>query len=133
MDNSLFEKLEKFIDENRGNNVFRGQDIKKELVCYLLNDTCIYIENDNEIVGILCYEYTEYFPLTITIREILTTNNGVMVKLLEQMAKHISTPNVIVLASRKLSTKIVEYKNPRRLLKLIQRLYGSRRRSTTSI
>jgi hypothetical protein len=132
MDSLLFEKLENFVEHNRKGNVFRGQDVKDELVGYLLNATCIYTEENDEITGILCYEFTEYFPLTITICEILCIKPGTMVELLEQLSQ-VTPPNFKLLASRKLSTKTVEYKNPRRLLKLIQYLYGKRRWSTTPI
>lgn len=136
MDSLLFNKLAQFVREYGQGKAFRSGDIEGELTCYLASDNCLWLTDDDnpyEVTAVLCYEITEYFPLTVTICELVCSKDGAMAKILEELGDRLP-PSFKLQASRKFSTKTVDYKNPRRILKLIQRLhYGSRQIGNASI
>lgn len=133
MDNSQFNRVVAFIKKYGGSTTFRSGNVAGELTTYLLDDSCIIEESDDKILGILCYEILEFFPLQVEITELISPEYGVMVILLEKLGEKMPK-SFRLFANRNLKT--IEYKNPRRILKLIQHLtvtnkiYGSRPVST---
>lgn len=120
-----------FVMANRGTKCFRNQTLETisyNLVAHNLNDTLEVYKDGDEIKGIVIWDFVEYFPITICIVEALCIQRGILPQLLQNIATKLP-PSFRCIADRKGATKVVEYKNPRRiinLLKLKDNTHGSR-------
>jgi hypothetical protein len=94
-------------------------DIRLDISQCLFSESLVYEEDKGDIKGILLWDIESYIPLRVCIREVLTTTNGALGNLLQQLDDRMP-PSYRVIAQRQKGIGIVEYKNPKRILKLIQ-------------
>ncbi len=117
-------KLTSFVFNNRGTKCFKDlslEDIRLDVSFALISDQCVYNEDENGYInGLIIWDIEEYIPLRICIREALTNSKGILGKLLQQLADKLPPSFVMIAQRRRSKDGLIEYKNPRRIMKLIQ-------------
>ena len=116
--------LVEYILANRGDTSFIGQDkdaIFKLLIFHLNNDTVVTHKNEqDEIDGVLLWHIQKFIPLTVYIVECISTGKKALPEMLSSFVKDMP-PNFICHATRNKGAKSIQYKNPHRILKLIEK------------
>lgn len=116
--------LLEYIIANRGDTGFFDKsvdDIKMLLIYHTNNDTIITHVNHEyfKIDGVLLWNIEKYIPLTVNIVECISTGKTSLVDMLTDFVKDMP-PNFICIAKRNRASKDIQYKNPRRILKLLK-------------
>lgn len=97
------------------------EDIRLDITHALISDSIAFNLDENDHVnGLIIWDFEEYIPLRLCLREALTTTPGILGKLLQELADKLPPSFVMIAQRRKSKTGIIEYKNPRRIAKLIQ-------------
>ena len=114
--------LLEYILANRGDTGFFDKsvdDIKMLLIYHTNNDTIVTHFNGKDIDGVLLWNIEKYIPLTVNIVECISTGRTSLVDMLTDFVKDMP-PNFICIAKRNRASKDIQYKNPRRILKLLK-------------
>ena len=115
-----------YILANRGDTGFLNKDesaIKMLIIIHSSNDTIVtHQDEDENYDGIMLWNVEKYFPLTVCITECVSTGKRSLVEMLGNFGLAMPT-NFVCIAKRNKATKDIQYKNPRRILKLLEN-YG---------
>lgn len=124
-----FQEIVDFIMENRGDSSFINMsqdDIRDTVITALNTDTCIIHRGiDKEIDGCLFWEIHKYIPLKIEISQCISKGRWILIDMLREFC--CLMPCIFIcFAKRKKMSKTINYNNPRRLLRLMERqeIYG---------
>ena len=109
-----------FVDEKRGTECFRGMT-RNGIHNYLWehnNAGTLVVDwtDEGKILGVVTYDIEEYIPLKIRISEALCLEKGSLARCLREIASRMPK-SFRCIAQR--GRKIVEYKNPRRIIELL--------------
>jgi hypothetical protein len=125
-----FQEIVDFIRENRGDSSFINmsiEDINDIVIMALNTDTCIiHRGKDKEIDGCFFWDIKKYIPLKIEITQCISKGRWILIDMLREFGCLVPI-NFLLYAKRKKMSKTINYNNPRRLLRLIERqCYGKR-------
>jgi hypothetical protein len=124
-----FTSLTEFILENRGNSAFMlmtADDIKDYIVMALNQETIVlHLDKAGNFDGILCWNIKDYFPLTIEVTQAIAKGKNVLIEMFIDFTERMPA-SFRCMAKRKKASKTINYINPKRLLRLLQRIsyYG---------
>lgn len=123
-----FDEIVDFIMENRGKSSFitmSMDDVRDTVIMSLNMDTCIIHRNKQEnIDGVLFWDIHKYIPMKIEITQCIAKGKYILIEMLRELGCLVPI-SFSCFAKRKNMSKTVNYKNPRRILKLMERLqYG---------
>jgi len=115
-----------FILANRGDTGFLNKsmgDIMTLIILHSSNDTIVtHHDDDGNIDGIMLWNVEKFFPLTVCITECVSTGKTSLVEMLGNFGLAMPS-DFVCIAKRNKATKDIQYKNPRRILKLLEN-YG---------
>jgi hypothetical protein len=119
----LFEDIVEFAFKNKGDTAFMNQslkDIRENIVEAAMEDRLEFFMVGNEVHGVCIWNVTKFIPMEIHINELVAIHKQSM----GYMLKHICAkmpPIFRCFAYRNKGLKKLEYKNPRRIVRLIER------------
>ncbi len=133
----LFEDIVEFAFKNKGDTAFMNQslkDIRENIVEAAMEDRLEFFMVGNEVHGVCIWDVTKYIPMETEIQELVATHRKAMAYMLRDFIAKMP-PIFRCFALRDKASKRIEYKNPRRIVDLIERNsnYGSRSVSTKTI
>jgi hypothetical protein len=115
-----------FILSKRGDTGFLNKDdidIKMLIILHSSFNTILtHQDEDGNFDGIMLWNVEKYFPLTVCITECVSTGKRSLVEMLHNFGLAMP-PDFVCIAKRNKATKDIQYKNPRRILKLLEN-YG---------
>lgn len=115
--------LVEYIIANRGDSSFidkTPEEIASLLLFHLNNDTIVTHRTEHfEIDGVLLWHIQKYIPLTVNIVECISTGKSSMSDMFNEFVRNMPS-TFICFGYRKKHKKILDYKNPRRLIKLLE-------------
>lgn len=134
MSPKLFEDITKFVLDNKGDSAFIYQndvDIRENLLEHAMESKLEYALDEQEnLSGVCLWKIKEFIPMEIEIEECISLHPHAIVSMLRCISD-MMPPLFSCTALRHKASVLVEYKNPRRILRLIERLsYGSRSKCT---
>lgn len=118
----VFKKIVEFCIENKKDTGFLGktnEDIETELIGHLCEDTCVFDYDGEKINGVVTWEITKYIPMEINIVEAVVNKPHILGNLLQDICDRMP-PGFQCTAIR--NGKFVEYRHPRRVTRLLQKL-----------